>query len=1100
MLNDVRNALDDRLKGIRMQYLPTTIWRRGDKDRAAAMIQAIDKMLKTRRIMRSLERFVGGRRVSPVAESTHELTDDELTEKEVKKMEADDQAIQTILIGVQNVRNPNGLIVVPGIANQNANQTRNGNLVAARARSNGNRNIDSVADCSKGEAIIQLQAKEFDMMATARDIDEIEEVNANCILMANLQQASTSGTQIDKSLVYDSDGSVEDTSEPTLVQYDDRNVILVDFSLDPSGGEVEQQSTTVEETHLQTELERMKERFENCIIKKETEYAKLWNDWYKKYDECKYDKILYDKAYKGMQQKIEWLQAQLGDLKGRTKDTSSVSDTQNLLSQKLENDNVELEFQVLNYARENAHLKATYKNLFDSIFVSRAQTKTLIASLQNELQSNIYKNAKLRTQLFKKVSDQKNNTQDTSENTNFAKQPIVENLPKIGMFRIHPSKTSREEKHVPNTVSASARTKPITVSKPSVITKKDMNSDLNGLSSIGVDNTKTRRSQPRSNTKNDRVPSASKSSQSENKKAKVEEHHRNLLLSKNNKHISSTCNDIKFDSQDAIATGCFTQNRSIIHRRFNKTPYELINERKPDILFLHVFGALCYPKNDHKDIGKLGAKGDIGFFIGYSVDSYAYRVYNRRTKKIMESMNVSFDELSAMSFEQRSSKPRLNSMTSGHISSGLDLTFAPLTISMQQPSEGELDLLFEAMYDDYIGGQPSATARTVLPAQEPQVRQSSKASTIIADTAPIPTNSSSLATNIPITSHDVDKLNLNAMVDGNTFVNPFANSSTNAAASSSSQNNKHDEEQTVFRNKSRLVVRGYRQEEGIDFEESFALVARMEATRIFLAYAAHKSFTVFQMDVKTAFLHGSLKEDMYVCQLEGFIDVNHPSHIYKLKKALYGLKQAPRAWYDELSLFLLQNHFFKGTIDPTLFIRRFQDDILVSKYVLEILNKYGIESCDTIGTPMEIKDKIDLDQNGTPVDATKYRSMIGALMYLTSSRPDIVYATCLCARYHAKPTEKHLKEDSGFELTGFSDADYAGCKDTFKSTSGGAQFLGENLEHVEKGTIELYFVKTDYQLADIFTKALLTDRFNYLVCRLGMRSLSPKELERLEKS
>ncbi|GJZ84549.1 hypothetical protein Tco_0649888 [Tanacetum coccineum] len=219
-----------------------------------------------------------------------------------------------------------------------------------------------------------------------------------------------------------------------------------------------------------------------------------------------------------------------------------------------------------------------------------------------------------------------------------------------------------------------------------------------------------------------------------------------------------------------------------------------------------------------------------------------------------------------------------------------------------------------------------------------------------------------------------------------------------------------------------------------------------------------------------------------------------------------------------------------------------------SNYVLEILKKYGMESCDPVGTPMEIKDKLDLDQNGSPVDATKYCSMIGALMYLTSSRPYIVHATYLCARYQAMPTEKHLKEvkrilhylrgtvnmglwytkDSGFELTEFSDADYAGCKDTFKSTSGGAQFLGKKLltdygyhfnkipiyydsksaiaiscnlvqhsrtkhiavryhfikEHVEKGTIELYFVKTDYQLADLFTKALPVDRFNYLVRRL----------------
>ncbi|GJX69088.1 retrovirus-related pol polyprotein from transposon TNT 1-94 [Tanacetum coccineum] len=299
----------------------------------------------------------------------------------------------------------------------------------------------------------------------------------------------------------------------------------------------------------------------------------------------------------------------------------------------------------------------------------------------------------------------------------------------------------------------------------------------------------------------------------------------------------------------------------------------------------------------------------------------------------------------------------------------------------------------------------------------------------------------------------------------------------------------------------------------------------MEAIRIFLAYAAHKSFTVFQMDVKTAFLHGLLKEDVYVGQTEGFIDDDHLSHVYKLKKALYGLKQAPRAWYDELSKFLLQNHFFKGTTEPTLFIRRFDTDILVvqfyvddiifgsthprytqlfynliksrfemsmmgemtfflglqvnqsprgifinqSNYVSKILTKYGMDSCDPIGKPMDLQDKLDLDQNGTLVDATKYCSMIGALMYLTSCRPDIVHAIWgfMCSRtwLRKRDREKHLKEvkrnfcylrgtvnmglwytkDSGFELTGFSNADYAGCKDTFKSISGGAQFLGKKL-------------------------------------------------------
>nr|GFB36347.1 hypothetical protein [Tanacetum cinerariifolium] len=211
---------------------------------------------------------------------------------------------------------------------------------------------------------------------------------------------------------------------------------------------------------------------------------------------------------------------------------------------------------------------------------------------------------------------------------------------------------------------------------------------------------------------------------------------------------------------------------------------------KSDILFLHVFGALCYPKNDREDIGKLGTKGDIGFFIGYSADSYAYRIYNRRTKKIMETMNVTFYELSTIAFKQWSSKPGLQSMISRQISSGLDLTYASSTITSQKPTERELDLLFEAMYDDYIGGQPSAAPRTYLVAPANQVLQTLTSSTTTADTALTSTNSSSQAADIPNTSHDdVDELNSNAMVDGNTFVNPFANSSTSTAvASSSSQN------------------------------------------------------------------------------------------------------------------------------------------------------------------------------------------------------------------------------------------------------------------------------------------------------------------------
>ncbi|GJW76671.1 hypothetical protein Tco_0138353 [Tanacetum coccineum] len=247
-------------------------------------------------------------------------------------------------------------------------------------------------------------------------------------------------------------------------------------------------------------------------------------------DQCKNDKIPYDKAYNDMQQKIERLQAQLGDLKGKSKDTPCESDTLDSLSQKLENENVELEFQVLNYAKENAHLKTTYKNLFDSINVTRAQTKTITDSLQQKLHDTIYENAKLRAQLFDNVPQKVDETNDLSNPVTSNSVPTPQeskvvkndNVIALGMFRINPSKTSREDKFVPiNKVRASVRTNPITVSQPHVITKKEVISDSNSLSSTGVDNTtKTRRPQPRSNTKNDRVHSASKSSCIENNKVK----------------------------------------------------------------------------------------------------------------------------------------------------------------------------------------------------------------------------------------------------------------------------------------------------------------------------------------------------------------------------------------------------------------------------------------------------------------------------------------------------------------------------------------------------------------------------------------------------
>ncbi|GJR77307.1 retrotransposon protein, putative, ty1-copia subclass [Tanacetum coccineum] len=369
-----------------------------------------------------------------------------------------------------------------------------------------------------------------------------------------------------------------------------------------------------------------------------------------------------------------------------------------------------------------------------------------------------------------------------------------------------------------------------------------------------------------------------------------------------------------------------------------------------------------------------------------------------------------------------------------------------------------------------------------------------------------------------------------------------------------------------------LVARGYRQEEGIDFEESFAPVARLDDIQIFLAFAAHMNMIVYQMDVKTSFLNDILREEVYVSQPDGFVDQDNPNHVYKLKKALYGLKQAHRA------------------CPRGIYINR-------SKYALESLKKYGMESSDPVDTPMVEKSKLDKDTQGKAIDPTHYCGMVGTLMYLIASRPDLTFAICMYARYQAKPTEKHLHaikrifkylrgtvnrglwypKDSSIALTAYADADHAGCQDTRRSTSGSMQLLGDRLvswsskrqksaaissteaeyialsgccaqvlwmrsqltdyglgfnkipmycdnksaialccnnvqhsrskhidirfhfikEQVENGVVELYFVNTEYQLADIFTKALGRERIEFLINKLGMRSFTPETLKQL---
>nr|GEU31904.1 retrovirus-related Pol polyprotein from transposon TNT 1-94 [Tanacetum cinerariifolium] len=522
---------------------------------------------------------------------------------------------------------------------------------------------------------------------------------------------------------------------------------------------------------------------------------------------------------------------------------------------------------------------------------------------------------------------------------------------------------------------------------------------------------------------------------------------------------------------------------------------------------------------DGENLDKMKEKGDLCILEGYSSQSKGYRVYNKRTRMIFESIHIRFDEIKEVS------ETFVANDTSGLIPQRQKVSdyYNPDPVPQRRdvsssanahvPSQYELDLLFGPLYDEFFN-----------------------AGSNLQDKQPTPNIQSTSAPSTPTYAHAEENNNDQAEEEhlpDDEFTNPFCAPEQDVAGSSS-----HD------------IAKGYAQEEGIDFEESFAPVARLEA-------------------------------EVYVAQPDGFVDPDHPEKVYRLRKALYELRQAPRACRFEMSLMGEMKFFLRLQIHQSprgIFINQ-------AKYALEILHKHVMDKGQSIGTPMETKPKLDADLSGNPIDQTDYRSKIGSLMYLTSSKPDIVQAVCFCARYQSRPTEKHLKEvkrifrylrgtvnmglwypkGSSFDLAAFSNADHARCIDSCKSTSGGTQFLGDKLvswmskkqnctamssaeaeymvlstsyaqvmwmrtqlqdygfnynniplycdsqsaiaiscnlvqhshtkqihtryhfikEQVKNGIIELYFVRTEYQLEDMFTKALPEDRFKYLVRRIA---------------
>nr|GEV73030.1 retrovirus-related Pol polyprotein from transposon TNT 1-94 [Tanacetum cinerariifolium] len=536
----------------------------------------------------------------------------------------------------------------------------------------------------------------------------------------------------------------------------------------------------------------------------------------------------------------------------------------------------------------------------------------------------------------------------------------------------------------------------------------------------------------------------------------------------------------------------------LIVQPHNKTPYEPFRGFKPALSFMRPFGCHVTILNTFDNLGKFDGKSDEGFFVGYSLSSKAFRVYNTRTGKVEENSHISL-EVNIGRFELNIVDPLLNTASSSDLHSPTDMF-----------KLGASDTL-EATHVEFFNDRdaPEVDLGNILNSNEVPTTSHTR----IHKDHPIKNAIGEVQSSVQtrrMTKPTSEKGFLSAVYEEKThvalntclyvyFLSQIEPTSIAKALSDSSWvkamqeellqfklqqvwilvdlpygkkaiitkwvfRNKKDERGIVIRNKARLVAQGHRQEKGIDYEEVFAPVAIIEAIRLFLAYASFMSFLVYQMDVKSAFLYGTIEEEVYVTQPPVFKDPDHPDKVYKVVKVLYGLHQAPRAWYETLANYLLSNRFQRGKIDPTLFIKKQRGDILLvqiyvddiifgstnkelctafeklmkdkflissmgelnfflglqvtqkedgifishDKYVHEILKKINYSDVKSASTPVDLEKPLVKDGDANDVDVHLYRSMIVSLMYLTASRPDIMFAVCACARFQVTPKTSHL--------------------------------------------------------------------------------------------
>nr|GEU43555.1 retrovirus-related Pol polyprotein from transposon TNT 1-94 [Tanacetum cinerariifolium] len=513
-------------------------------------------------------------------------------------------------------------------------------------------------------------------------------------------------------------------------------------------------------------------------------------------------------------------------------------------------------------------------------------------------------------------------------------------------------------------------------------------------------------------------------------------------------------------------------NRVLVTKPHNKTPYELLHGRTPSIGFMRPFGCPVTILITLDSLGKFKRKVDEGFLVGYSINNAAFDEKEHDAKKPESKVNVS----PSNSAQSRKQDDKTKKEAKGKSPVESFTGNKDLSAEFEDCSDNSSNEVTAAGIIVPTVGKNSSNSTNPFSAAGP------------SNTTASPTHGKSSfkdASQLPV-DHDMPELKdiTYSDDDNNEELLQFKMQKVwvlvdlphgkRAIGTKWVYRNKKDERGIVIRNKARLVAQGHTQEEGIDYKEVFAPVARIEAIRLFLAYASLMGFMVYQMDVKSAFLYGTIEEEVYVCQPLRFEDPDHPDKDYKVVKALFGLHQASRAWYETLANYLLENSFQGGKIDQILFIKKLKGDILLvkqkkdgifisqDKYVAEILRKFRLTEEKSASTPIDTEKPLLKDPDGEDVDVHIYWSMIGSLMYLTSSRSDIMFAVCACARFQVTPKASHLyavkrifiylkgkphlglwyPKDSPFDLVAYSDSDYASASLDRKSTTGGCQFLG----------------------------------------------------------